>query len=266
MVTVGQQIARFRKEKGMTQEVLATAIGVSSQAISKWENNTNLPDILLLPVLADVFGVRVDDLFGRKQTKELGNPEQAVALCCDSLLETVFSCMHRSEEEQVEQALKQYKKALHTNPVNRTGIIRKQGVVYYREEIGGLILKKPTRHWHDLLSLKQKDMEILRLLADENFRCALKAIVEQEKTVFTVASLCNSCGMKEEERLAEILQQSNLFTVRSVDIDGKTVDIYELTQAHKLFLLFAILIYAFEYSGYEMAYTGYSCDGNYFFA
>ena len=51
MNTIGENIAMFRKQKGYTQEALASAIGVSAQSISKWENNTNMPDIMLLPIM-----------------------------------------------------------------------------------------------------------------------------------------------------------------------------------------------------------------------
>ena len=48
MKSVGERIAELRKEKNMTQETLAAALNVSSQAISKWENNASMPDITLL--------------------------------------------------------------------------------------------------------------------------------------------------------------------------------------------------------------------------
>ena len=58
-------IANLRREKGMTQEELAQAMGVTNQAVSKWESAQNCPDIQLLPQLADLFGVTIDSLFGR---------------------------------------------------------------------------------------------------------------------------------------------------------------------------------------------------------
>ena len=61
----GRRIARLRLMKGMTQERLANLANVSAQAVSKWENDLSYPDIMLLPVLADVFGVSVDELLGR---------------------------------------------------------------------------------------------------------------------------------------------------------------------------------------------------------
>lgn len=60
--TIGNRISRLRKEKGMSQEVLAEKIGVSSQAVSKWENDQSCPDISLLPQLAKLLDVTVDEL------------------------------------------------------------------------------------------------------------------------------------------------------------------------------------------------------------
>ena len=60
---MGEVIRRLRKERDMTQEELAEQIGVTSQAISKWENNTGLPDISQIVPLANFFGVSTDTLF-----------------------------------------------------------------------------------------------------------------------------------------------------------------------------------------------------------
>ncbi|MDR0857628.1 MAG: helix-turn-helix domain-containing protein [Oscillospiraceae bacterium] len=61
---LGENIAKLRKDKGITQEALAASVGVSGQAVSKWEGGGS-PDIELLPVIADFFAVSVDQLFGR---------------------------------------------------------------------------------------------------------------------------------------------------------------------------------------------------------
>ena len=59
---IGSNIAALRKEKGITQEELANALGVSAQAVSKWENNSSCPDVSLLTVISDYVGVTVDAL------------------------------------------------------------------------------------------------------------------------------------------------------------------------------------------------------------
>ena len=62
----GSRIAAYRKEQGLTQEGLAQKLGVTNQAVSKWESDQCCPDIMLLPALADVFGISMDALFGRE--------------------------------------------------------------------------------------------------------------------------------------------------------------------------------------------------------
>ena len=62
--TLGRRIARLRLQHAMTQERLANIVNVSAQAVSKWENDLSYPGIMLLPVLAETFGVTVDELLG----------------------------------------------------------------------------------------------------------------------------------------------------------------------------------------------------------
>ncbi len=60
--TIGNRISKYRKEKGFTQEELASMLGVSSQAVSKWENDISCPDIQLLPQLCRILGISTDEL------------------------------------------------------------------------------------------------------------------------------------------------------------------------------------------------------------
>lgn len=62
-MNVGKNIKRLRLHKKMTQSQLAERLGVSSQAVSKWEKDINAPDIALLPEIAKIFGVSIDELF-----------------------------------------------------------------------------------------------------------------------------------------------------------------------------------------------------------
>ena len=61
----GQRIAALRKERGMTQEALAQKLGITNQAVSKWESDQCCPDMMQLPALADQFEISLDSLFGR---------------------------------------------------------------------------------------------------------------------------------------------------------------------------------------------------------
>jgi len=67
---LGKNIAEFRRNKGFTQEELGARLGVTNQAVSKWENETSLPDVMLLPELADALGVTLNALYGIEEEKK----------------------------------------------------------------------------------------------------------------------------------------------------------------------------------------------------
>ena len=60
----GEKISELRKKKGLTQEALAGELNVTSQAVSKWERGESMPDISLLPKLAEVLDISIDSLLG----------------------------------------------------------------------------------------------------------------------------------------------------------------------------------------------------------
>ncbi|NLV99324.1 MAG: helix-turn-helix transcriptional regulator [Clostridiaceae bacterium] len=63
-MSIGKKIANLRKEQGLTQSELAEKLGVSAQAVSKWENDVAYPDITLLPALAEELNTTIDLLLG----------------------------------------------------------------------------------------------------------------------------------------------------------------------------------------------------------
>ena len=79
--SIGNRISKYRKEKGLTQEELATKLGVSSQAVSKWENDASCPDISLLPQLCRTLGISSDELLtGNSNEVKLVPVEQRKSL------------------------------------------------------------------------------------------------------------------------------------------------------------------------------------------
>ncbi len=64
--TLGKRIMQHRKNMGLTQDQLAEKLGVTAQAVSKWENDLSCPDINMLPRLAELFGTTTDALLGRQ--------------------------------------------------------------------------------------------------------------------------------------------------------------------------------------------------------
>lgn len=69
MLKLGENIKKFRLKSDLTQEQLADVIGVSAQAVSRWENGTTYPDITLLPTIANYFEITIDELMGMEDFK-----------------------------------------------------------------------------------------------------------------------------------------------------------------------------------------------------
>lgn len=64
---INETLARLRSESGLTQEETANHLGITKAAVSKWECGQSMPDISLLPAIADLYSTSIDDLFGRVQ-------------------------------------------------------------------------------------------------------------------------------------------------------------------------------------------------------
>ena len=64
MIQLGERIKELRRRDGRTQETLASALGVTAQAVSRWEKGVCCPDMGMIPSIANYFGVSIDELFG----------------------------------------------------------------------------------------------------------------------------------------------------------------------------------------------------------
>jgi Predicted transcriptional regulators len=77
MKTLGKKITELRKKYNMTQDQLATEMNVSSQAVSKWENDLSIPDIPILVELSNYFHVSLDDLLKNEESEVVMVPENS---------------------------------------------------------------------------------------------------------------------------------------------------------------------------------------------
>ena len=90
-IRLGEKIRTLRKSKNISQEVLANYLGVSFQAVSKWEKGETLPDVTLIPAIACFFEVSTDELF---DFNRLETEEKVLKLCG----EIAQWCYERPEE------------------------------------------------------------------------------------------------------------------------------------------------------------------------
>ena len=75
---IGNKIKQLRYKSGLTQEQLASNLGISAQSVSKWETAVSMPDITLLPSLAREFGVSIDELFDLAVDQKLQRIEKRI--------------------------------------------------------------------------------------------------------------------------------------------------------------------------------------------
>ena len=251
-MSIAENIARLRKARGMTQEVLAEGIGVSAQTVSKWENAATWPDVALLPIIADMFDVSIDALYGREDTRRGLNQDTAIDAAIEGIRETIVATIYNPElDGNFEDQLTQYKKVMQSDPRQRSVIENERDVLYFREALGALVLRKPEEGWSSLFS-KAENLDILHLAADVDFRRAMQVIISRRMLTFTLTSLAKAAGIADTERLGVMLQCSGLFARRELMIDENPLVYYELTCGEsKLHLLYAVLAFAQELAAYE---------------
>lgn len=95
---LGTNIKTLRKQMNITQEQLAQALNISSQAVSKWETHLSYPDITLLPSIADFFGVSIDFLLGYSNEPEPSNIRNNIYenLCIHT--NAILNCLENMDE------------------------------------------------------------------------------------------------------------------------------------------------------------------------
>lgn len=100
---IGQNIKKYRKQKRMSQAELGIALNLSQGAISQWENGGSKPDINMIKVMAEMFGVSVLDLTG---DVDIPAPEQKEAPADDPLTEQIMAKARLMNEEELRQLLR----------------------------------------------------------------------------------------------------------------------------------------------------------------
>ncbi|MCL2776116.1 MAG: helix-turn-helix domain-containing protein [Oscillospiraceae bacterium] len=103
-MNIGETIKKLRKQKDMTQEQLAEYLNISTQAVSKWETNLTLPDITLVPMLANIFDISADVLLGIDITLK----KERIEKIEKEALNYLFKSQYEEAKKILRGALKEY--------------------------------------------------------------------------------------------------------------------------------------------------------------
>ena len=245
MKQIGENIANLRRANGMTQEQLAEIIGVSAQSVSKWETSTTMPDIMLLPVIADIFGVTVDAMYGRIKADEKKSAEDVFAGTINTLLDGIGSYMEQNSPEEMSK----YREALSEDPHLKTGIMNcGTGSVFFCEELGAVLLKKQN----DEVFASEGASRVLDMLGEDGFRKLVRHLFEEKYSTMTTGSIAKmlTCETDTAKKYLETLIAWGILETSVVDLGEEKITVYRESHfaRNKLFMLQVVDAYAREIS------------------
>ena len=191
-------LRRIRKEKGITQEELADKVGVSPQAVSKWEISS-FPDPQLLPKIADFLGVTIDELFGRATEKEMSVHERVMIEICDMQGDkdpdakkrvdytyhlaraAIMGCCGWKIYDDIPESV------LTCEYPNYTLYHRDAGFIFGRLNANlpfMLVMSEPEKGYDDVLAYDKKYVELFQFLAIPNALRAMYFLAGRSTTIF----------------------------------------------------------------------------------
>ncbi len=270
MTAIGDRIAELRRQKGMTQEELAGIIGVSAQSVSKWENSITMPDIMLLPIIADIFSVSIDSLYGKTVNRYTSGVtfDNIADAAYDNLLETmqkawVGSGGNEYSQEQLEDEAQKTREHLKEDKYSQTAIYSEStGAVYANADIG-IIFKKPENEMTNLL-LNDKAAALLAVLSNATVRKIMEYQLKNHFKSFTADSIANKLKLELNDIKAALdrLVEYAFTSKREIDIDNDSTCLYELYGGHKMLLVYSIIQLAGRLADYHENYHNFHGEPN----
>lgn len=259
MEEIGKNIAALRKKAGLTQEELAEQIGISAQAVSKWENAVTMPDILLLPMIAGIFGVTVDTLYGGENMYI--KPQYSF----DEMPEQIYrSIAQRIDELYAETTVDAEVKSgkmlsyLEENTDASSVTFSENGGVCFLDHAFAIV------HRDGRLSTEihedRRVSEILALLADADVQRIISYEIEHKSEYLTSTFCAGKLGIPVShaaERLEKLTDaRLNYKDVVKIDPENE-ITIYMLASDDKMFLALTILAAAGRIAAHNAHYYNY---------
>lgn len=258
---IGKQIATMRKEKGIKQEELATYVGVSTQAVSKWENG-GVPDTELLPKIADFFSVSVDYLFGRsvtdysnlrealfkniEETPKEQRFKTALNYCWD-IERALFDTRPRvAKGLPTDGSIEDYEKELGENDQQYSSIMTDNGFTRMgiANRIQYFLLVPEIKDTNVALLDKVDYLTFFKDISDKDvFDTCVFLNKREGKKAFTERLLINKLEIEEEKitHIIKVLEKYNLLYKTQIEMDDEVQTVYNFrpTPSFVALLIFA---------------------------
>ena len=213
-MSIGKNIAKYRKAKGFTQEELGAKLGVTNQAVSKWESEVSMPDIMLLPEISTVLNITLDDLYGivKEPEKVSVSADDFPSFCHQKLIELFyyntkmrFTHIGSSDKEQLKFQIKKLMEGCRIGCFSNT-----QGAIVTTEDFSFIDSTYKVANSENVIKGRTDDYTLM-YLTDKNFRKVFyyqyKTAFEKSKvnnTEFTFEEIMNGCNLTEDETAAAL--------------------------------------------------------------
>ena len=249
-MSLSASIKRLRLEKDMTQEQLATKLGVSAQAVSKWETSETYPDGALLIPLANELEVSLDELFGNDSVTMADISSKIVKLIHNTDAKERFN-VARDIGWQIERGLfncrmeigRKYDPNEIKNQKNASYILDDNGftIVSNGKEPFFSVFPQPEEGYGHFLNDKDDLQKIFAALSHTDTMSALIYLYQKtENYVFESSVLAKDCDIpndKIESVLADLLLLKVMWK-QNLTINGEERTLYYSRPSHKLLALF----------------------------
>ena len=214
-MSIGKNIAKYRKLLKLTQEELGNQLGVSNQAVSKWESGVSMPDVTLLPDIAKSLNITLEELYGiLSPCKEKRiSADEFPNFCHNKMIDTFyhhagvkFTGVGTSDAEQIENIRN------HVMKGNRLGCLSNtEGAIIITDDFSFIDCAYKAEESENTIKCQGPDIYTLSYLADKNFRKVFyyqyKKTFQEDKvhgTEFSFEEIMSSCNLTEEETSAAI--------------------------------------------------------------
>lgn len=264
MNNMNEIIAKFRKDAEFTQERLANIIGVSAQTVSKWENGTTMPDIMLLPIIADVFNTDIDSLFGRTTKKAVrniskDNVHEELYNAFFETLQHLWDSFKSDVDEDIVGRAREIRETIKKHSGTQTLVLSNiEGNGVYADSDIALAFNKDKNDINKLFD-DEAAWTVLKRFTDGETRAVYKFIVNNRGKSFTSSFIAAKCDIDLAlvERALNNLLCMNLISRRDVNTDDGVIYVYGEWGTHKLLLIYSILSLASRLGNYMENYRGF---------
>lgn len=256
-MSIGKNIAKYRKSLGLTQEELGVKLGVTNQAVSKWESEVSMPDVMLLPEIATVLGISLDDIYGIvKEPKKVSvSADDFPSFCHKKLIDLFyyntkmrFTHIGSSDTEQLDYQIKKLMDGCRIGCISNT-----QGAVVITDDFSFMDCSYKAEGSEKVIKSQGVDDYTLMYLTDKNLRKVLyyqyKAAFGKNKTnnsEFTFDEIMNGCNLTEDEtatalRLLKDCHINEVYTDRVTKTKKYVFLISNALYAHAIYKLVGLL-------------------------